>query len=259
MGALLYSMKFIFTIIFLTAFYFQSKAQYHELGLSILKYDHHRTNYTFPDTSNYAVSKGIGSFQPVLLYTYVTKKNTDLFCQAGYFFTSQKASEKSYTSGSLTHYDYNYVSQKSFFFKLGIAKRYNRDKLSFISGVNIPAECIYYRHAEKNIEAYNGNIHASSTQDTYTFNPEYITGIFLQQSVFYKLTKRIYLGVDMNIGMRVTIINAAEVRTTSYKDLVNPVNNYDTQTSIENKRNVDCALTFIPTLSVKYNFKKHDK
>jgi hypothetical protein len=248
--------KFLFSVIsFFIAAY--ASAQGNELGISVLSYSTINTNYYQADTVAHNRIKSIISFQPVLTYNHISSKNIDLSVQAGFFYSPRTTNDKSSDQVSTIYYTRVKFLQKAVYIKIGFAKRNYLNKLILISGINIPFQATYSTKVENYRSTYNiGNdtlIAAYQYHDS--FAPEYTTGINLQQSFYYPISKRFYLGIDLNLGFIASIMNGKRHMLESEVNYINPSNSYSSDVELIYKTNIQTSLFFQPSISLKYNLK----
>ena len=233
-------------------------AQSNEIGVAVLSYVTINQNSSQKDTLDYYYSKN-RNVQPVLTFNHITKSDIDINLQSGFFYISRKAHSKSDARGNYYYFQDSKFQQKSVFIRIGIAKRFYKEKLVFISGINIPFQYCYYKSNNYNSSTYFRDTIQSKTESLTTFTPEYTTGINLQQSFYYPLSKHIYIGLDLNLGLNLYILNGLRTDKLSGFDYINNQNNYKNESKVNYHRSVTRSLYFQPSITIKYNFKKKNE
>lgn len=233
-------------------------SQSYETGISVLAYTTVNQNSYQRDTLSYIFIKN-RNVQPVLTFNRITKKDLDINLQVGFFYISRTIYDKAEIPVSYIFNQKASLLQKSAFIRVGIAKRFYKEKLILISGINIPFEYCYYKKNNYYSWTYLRDTIQSKTESHTTYTPEYTTGINLQQSVYYPLTKHIYLGIDLNLGLRIYIINGVRTDKKSGEDFINPQSNYQIESKADFHQSVTRSLYFQPSVSIKYNFKKKNE
>lgn len=227
-----------------------------EIGISLLDLTTIRTDKKQSDTLSHSKRNGIFNLKPVLTYNHINSKGVDAFAQFGYFYLPQKVLDKTFDGGRAVYWKSEKSLQKSVYLKLGIAKRYTKDRLTLISGLNVPFEYCYYKKSDSYITIYtkgNDTLAAENVvHDSYA--PEYTTGINLQQSAYYTFGKHLMIGIDLNLGLRAFIINGVRNRKESTTYYLYPSNNSATDDHIRFKHSLQTSLYFQPAISIKYNF-----
>ena len=241
--------------LFLTTKFF---SQSYEIGIAVLAYTTVNQNSFQKDTLDYNRVKN-RSVQPVLTFNYITRKDLDIGLQTGFFYTSRTLYDKAAVPGNLSYNQKATRLQKSAFVKIGIAKRFYKEKLILISGINIPFEYCYYKKDGFYSSTYLKDTIQAKTESHTTYTPEYTTGINLQQSVYYPLTRHIYIGIDLNLGLQLYIINGIRTDKSSGEDFINSQNNYQNENKANFHKYVTRSLYFQPSISIKYNFKKKNE
>jgi hypothetical protein len=233
-------------------------SQNSEVGVSVLAFSSIVASNDQKDSLSHGKQKGISDFQPVITYNHINSKGLDLFAQAGYFYIPSKVQDKTFDGGRAVYYMNGKSLIKSVYLKLGIAKRYTKDKLTLITGINIPFQYCYFKEAHTSISIYtikNDTLTAQNEiHDKYA--PEYTTGINLQQSIYYSLGKHIMIGIDLNLGLRAVITNGVKNRKESTIYYLYPVNNSVTDDYVTYKHSLKTSLYFQPAISIKYNFQR---
>jgi hypothetical protein len=245
--------NFLTTFLVLISYTFY--AQKHEVGISVLSYAGNRNNTTLTDTAT-AYSKGKGNdIQPVLTYNYITAKNIDFYLQAGYFHMQQKGFDK-YTGSSTIGYNSIHVLSKSVYIKFGAAKRFETGKLLLIAGVNIPFEYNFY-HVENDFTNEYINNDLVYHREFYSNQPPiYTTGVNLQISFYYNITKNLSLGADLNLGYKTTIYNGEQNYKNVYTYYDTPALNYTDEQTVYYKKTSYNSLNFQPSIGIRYCFLK---
>ncbi len=243
-----------FAILFTTKLCSQSN----ELGIAVLSYITINQKSSQKDTLDYYNSKN-RNVQPVLTYNHISKKDLDISLQTGFFYISRTIYSKANVPGNYFYYQKGTYLQKSVFLKVGIAKRFYKEKLILISGINIPFEYCYLKKDNHYSSTYLRDTLQSRAESHTTYTPEYTTGINLQQSIYYPLTKHLYLGVDLNLGLRLYIVNGVRTDRNNGEDFINFQNNYSNEREVNYHRYVTRSLYFQPSISIKYNFKKKNE
>jgi hypothetical protein len=227
--------------------------QHYELGLGLNAYSSLRNNSTTSETGSYSKTKRTYSSNPVLTFNFVNNRNTDFFIHAGYFYEPSKTDEKSGSNFSTSYASYTYGNTlaQSVFIRPGIGKRYNFEKLHFISAVNIPFQYIFYNHANSTFSEYNNG--GQSSYSSYYADkaaPTFNIGLSLQQSFYYKILKNFMAGMDLNMTLNCNVINGTETRSQGYSDNGNP-SIIEDQT-IKYRFQTFTQLLFRPVISIKY-------
>lgn len=233
-------------------------SQSYEVGVSVLSYSTVNQNSFQRDTLDYVRQKNL-RVQPVLSFNYITKNDLDIGCQTGFFYTSVTIYQKSAVPVDYTLTQKATLLQKSAFLRVGIAKRFYKEKLILISGINIPFEYCYYKNDNFYSWTYLRDTIQSKRETHTIYTPEFTTGINLQQSVYYPLTKHLYIGIDLNLGLRLYIVNGIRTDQYSGEDFISPQNNYQTESKADFHQSVTRSLYFQPSISIKYNFKKKNE
>ncbi len=250
--------KFIicfFCISFATKLFSQSN----EIGVSVLSYKGFNVYNKQKDGLVLTDAQSTVMLQPVISYNHINSKDIDLNIQAGFFYLPRKIDTKTPVPGNYIYKQTGNFLQKSVFGKIGIAKRFYKEKIILISGINIPFEYCFYKESQNNSSTYLRDTIQSKTESHTTYTPEYTTSINLQQSFYYPLTKHIYLGVDLNLGLQLYIVNGVRTDKNSNDDYVNPLNNNSNEAKATYHHYIQRSLHFQPSVSIKYNFKKKNE
>ncbi|HWY11184.1 MAG TPA: hypothetical protein VN026_07665 [Bacteroidia bacterium] len=256
-------MKYTLKIIFLVFFINNLCAQQHELGIGINGYKGFKDNGSNIDTSGYSHTKSIVTFNPILTYNFINKKHTEFIFHIGYFYEPSTTNQKSTVSSPSyvsTSFDRGNRLSKSWFFKLGIGKRYNFENFIFISAINIPMEFNYY-YSYDYYTYYYGNGTLTSFSETHDkLAPTLNTGINLQQSFYYKLCNKFLIGFDLNVGYNIGIINGTR-NYSSNNTNYNPYSTSPTSQTIKYKYQMSSQISFVPVINVRYilPIKKEEK
>ena len=233
-------------------------SQNNEIGVSLLAFSSINTNNIQQDTLFRERQNSIINLQPVLTYNYINLKGLDFNIQLGYFYIARNLKDGKTNDKLFVYYNRNKHLQKSVYIKLGIAKRFTKDRILLITGINIPFEYCYFKEDHNYTDAYtikNDTLVArSELYDKYA--PEYTTGINLQQSVYYSLSKHILIGIDLNLGLRALITHGVRNRKENTINYQNPGTNYSLDEYATYKYSLQTNLYFQPSLSIKYNFQK---
>ena len=260
-------MKKIILILISFFTYISVFAQQSEIGFSIWMFQASHRSITIiqSNSSNsnnilrQSNGSGFGNINIPIQYNYVLKNNLNLIVQYVFFFDNEKSDSKT-TANFSSNYE-TYISKlksRTHHFAFGIGKRFSAEKFILETALMLPIEYNYYNKTNYTHDYFN----ASSNVLTTGFGHSYLQntlslGLYLSQSVYYKVYPHFYLGLNLMAGYYTDIKNGTWDILNVTKDNTTGNTSISTQ-SLHYHNDMSFSNNFIPMLSLKYILKKKE-
>jgi hypothetical protein len=242
-------MKFSLTLVSLLVIYNLANCQRHDVYLKVLAFSKYNNKQMSVKgaTSDYN-EKNMPLFNLVLGYTLFLKNTYELNFDYGFF-----KNRGAYTRLSQNNKEEGKQSSRWQHVSLSIGKRTKFNNILFLTSIGIPFETIYSNTQTSKVTSFDLDQNIIGTSASYTNNaPEYSTGIFFNQGIYYCLFSHLYFGFDFRIGVSYDKIMGRYYQTSTSEDLINQSTSTIYQES--NLNFLKLSLPLMSNIGIRYTF-----
>jgi hypothetical protein len=233
---------------------YQAQSQTHELSLSVYELIQWNTSDDGQTQLNYNRHHN-SNYQPMLQFASVSKKNRILSVQYGYFTYKAKGNSiyQYKADQELTMSNHNAKSHTQAI-RLGIGERNQFRKFELSSMIYLPLQYTYQYTAHQEYFSIDSN-HTILNKNIidYTYPNTVLTGLYISQSVYYPVFKNLYVGAELNLGLRMSVHAGHRIEKVEF---FNSNGTSSNETNMIKDRALLMQLDWMPALSIKYEIPK---